>query len=159
MLKRSIQTTLFFSLIVAWSSTAILGQATSEEDSVEIGSRLELFVDDYLIDSMEGVKLRLHTPQAAGKVLVFDQPWEGNISWQLGVFKDGDIYRMYYVGRSDPSYARQAGLEPAETLVPEHPHFFCYAESRDGIHWTRPELGLYEFNGSKKNNILGETLG
>ncbi|MEX2581529.1 MAG: hypothetical protein WD342_20905 [Verrucomicrobiales bacterium] len=30
----------------------------------------------------------------------------------------------------------------------------CYAESSDGIHWQRPELGLVEFKGSKRNNIL-----
>ena len=30
----------------------------------------------------------------------------------------------------------------------------CYAESKDGIHWTRPELGLVEFEGSKRNNIF-----
>jgi len=35
-----------------------------------------------------------------------------------------------------------------------HPAFTCYAESRDGIHWERPELGIVEFNGSKKNNII-----
>lgn len=30
----------------------------------------------------------------------------------------------------------------------------CYAESRDGVHWERPELGLVEFQGSKRNNIF-----
>jgi hypothetical protein len=30
----------------------------------------------------------------------------------------------------------------------------CYAESEDGIHWQRPELGLVEFKGSRANNIL-----
>ena len=35
-----------------------------------------------------------------------------------------------------------------------HPEFACYAESRDGIHWTKPELGQHEFNGSKRNNII-----
>ena len=30
----------------------------------------------------------------------------------------------------------------------------CYAESRDGTHWTRPKLGLVEFEGSKENNII-----
>jgi hypothetical protein len=30
----------------------------------------------------------------------------------------------------------------------------CYAVSRDGIRWEKPELGLVEFNGSKKNNIV-----
>ncbi|MBI5397552.1 MAG: hypothetical protein HZA91_19825 [Verrucomicrobia bacterium] len=29
----------------------------------------------------------------------------------------------------------------------------CYAESTDGVNWIKPDLGLVEFNGSKKNNI------
>ena len=29
-----------------------------------------------------------------------------------------------------------------------------YAQSEDGIHWIKPNLGLEEFNGSKDNNIL-----
>ena len=29
-----------------------------------------------------------------------------------------------------------------------------YAESPDGIHWTKPNLGLAEFQGSRDNNIL-----
>jgi hypothetical protein len=32
--------------------------------------------------------------------------------------------------------------------------FTCYAKSKDGIHWTRTELGIVEFNGSKTNNII-----
>jgi len=32
--------------------------------------------------------------------------------------------------------------------------FICYAQSEDGIKWTKPELGLVEFQGSKKNNIV-----
>jgi hypothetical protein len=35
----------------------------------------------------------------------------------------------------------------------------CYAESKDGIHWTKPELGLFEFNGSKQNNIVWDSEG
>jgi hypothetical protein len=30
----------------------------------------------------------------------------------------------------------------------------CYAESRDGLTWTRPELGLCEYKGSTANNII-----
>lgn len=29
----------------------------------------------------------------------------------------------------------------------------CYAESRDGIHWERPNLGLVEYDSSTDNNI------
>src|SRR5205823_8888527 len=29
----------------------------------------------------------------------------------------------------------------------------CYATSTDGIHWERPNLGLYEWRGSRQNNV------
>jgi len=35
-----------------------------------------------------------------------------------------------------------------------HPIYAAYAESRDGFHWKKPELGLFEHAGSKKNNIV-----
>jgi hypothetical protein len=30
----------------------------------------------------------------------------------------------------------------------------AYAESVDGVTWVKPELGLVEFRGSKKNNLV-----
>jgi hypothetical protein len=35
----------------------------------------------------------------------------------------------------------------------------CYAESNDGIHWHKPDLGLVEFAGSMQNNIILQGLG
>ena len=29
-----------------------------------------------------------------------------------------------------------------------------YCESRDGVHWTKPKLGLHEMDGSKENNVI-----
>src|SRR5206468_4154813 len=29
-----------------------------------------------------------------------------------------------------------------------------YATSRDGVHWVRPNLGIYAFGGSRDNNIV-----
>jgi len=46
----------------------------------DIGSRRELFVDDYLIEEMNGVELRLCQPIRREVVLAHDQPWEGNAS-------------------------------------------------------------------------------
>ena len=127
---------------------------SSTSKPLELGARLELFVDDYLIDSIKDLEIQIHRPQAAGVAISFDQPWEGNVSWPVSVFQDGDIYRMYYLGRSAPEYARESGLKPGETVIPKHPPFLCYAESKDGVHWTKPSLGLIEFNGSKDNNII-----
>ena len=124
-------------------------------DVRDLDSRLELFVDDYLIDSLEGLELKLHTPRRAGKVMVFDRPWEGVTSGSTAVvFQDGDLYRMYYRGSSHAGYAVESLLEPGEVVIPEHPYTACYAESRDGIHWTRPSLGIIEYEGSRDNNIV-----
>ncbi|MBM3774656.1 MAG: hypothetical protein FJW37_05770 [Acidobacteria bacterium] len=121
---------------------------------IDIGSRLELFVDDFLIESLEGVRLVLHPPRPAGKAIAFDQPWEGNTSAYVTVFKDDDRYRMYYRGSAESSYIPRSAVRPGGPLPGAHPEFACYAESRDGIAWTKPSLGLVEFDGSKQNNII-----
>lgn len=122
----------------------LLSQAHAA-DPVAVGTRLELFTDDVLIDSMTGeVTRHLHQPRPEEVVLVTDQPWEGNTSAYYTIFQDGDVYRMYYRGSHYDEQTRQAG----------HPEVTCYAESRDGIHWTKPELGIVEFEGSSANNII-----
>ncbi len=105
---------------------------------VTIDDRLQLFVDRYLIDALAGAELRLHSPQPREVAIPFDRPWEGPVSFYVTVLVDGDTYRAYYRG--------QPGVG--------HPEVTCYAESKDGIVWTKPALGLYEFQGSTENNIL-----
>ena len=113
---------------------------------IVIGSRPELFVDEHLIDRMEGgAALRLHSPQPREIVIVFDRAWEGNTCGVWSVFRDGDIFRMYYRAENYASIGGKA----------THPAFLCYAESTDGIRWRRPVLGQVEFEGSKQNNIVG----
>ncbi|MBN2296258.1 MAG: hypothetical protein JXM70_27760 [Pirellulales bacterium] len=113
---------------------------------IDIGSRLELMIDEHLIESMSGVSLKLHKPTPREVAIVFDAPWEGNMSGYHTVFQDGDRYRMYYK-------AEQLMLRPGE-LTSTHPLFTCYAESKDGIRWVKPRLGIHEFDGSKDNNII-----
>ena len=68
-------------------------------DPLDIGSRLELFVDNYLIEAISGdASLKLHSPQRKEVALVFDQPWEGNTCGYVTVFRDFNCFRMYYRG-------------------------------------------------------------
>lgn len=122
-----------------------LGNRNSE--AINIGSRRELFVDQYLIERLDGVRLELHRPIRREVVFRTDAPWEGNGSAYQSVFRDGDLFRMYYRGGHHPaSKAYEKEKNSWETL--------CLAESRDGIHWTRPELGIVEYQGSTKNNLI-----
>lgn len=117
--------------------------------AVDIGSRRELFLDDHVLESLEGAERRLHHPVAREVVLRADEPWEGNVCAYFTVFPDGKIFRMYYRGlQIDPSSGKRA-----------HEEVVCYAESDDGIHWRKPRLGLVEFDGSKENNIVWDGLG
>ena len=49
------------------------------ESTVAVGSRLELFVDDFIVGELRGkAERRLHHPVPREIVLVTDKPWEGN---------------------------------------------------------------------------------
>jgi len=129
-------------VLVATMLAGAFSQA-AETGLIDVGTRLELFVDDYLIDRLAGTRLNLHKPRPREVVIVHDAPWEGSTSHGHVVFQDGDLYRMYY---------RAAEWDQ---IADDQLHYSaCYAESSDGIHWTKPELRLHEFNGSKQNNIV-----
>lgn len=128
-------------LVALFSSSGLSEQVT------DVGSRRELFVDAYLVDRLSGgATLRLHHPQPREVVMVFDRKWEGNATAYSTVFEDGGRYRMYY---------RAWDLSVSDKGVgPLGPQKACYAESEDGIRWTRKNLGRYEFDGSRENNIV-----
>ena len=102
-----------------------------------ISNRLELFLDNWLIDSSDNIDLKLHEPVRKETIFTFDAPWEGSQSGYITILKDKDEYRMYYRAGGDTSQ-----------------EFFAVALSDDGIYWKRPSVGLFEFNGSKENNII-----
>ncbi len=139
--KRQLPTLIFILSLIS---------AGQGQETVRIGRQWELFVDRYLIDSVKGeIELRLHSPQTKEVVLVHDEPWEGNTCGYHTIFRDGDLYRMYYRGWG---HKNTNGKQL-------HPAVVCYAESRDGINWKKPNLGLVEFNGSKDNNIILSEFG
>jgi hypothetical protein len=114
--------------------------ATGNKDAYEIGARRELFVDDFLIDGQSGnIERRLHHPEPREIALKLDQPWEGETSAYFAMLQDDERVLMYYRGQAGPGSDGQV---------------CCLAESRDGIHFTRVKAGLFEFDGSKDNNIV-----
>lgn len=136
------------SLAAAGGPADAYGDETSTP--IDIGSRRELFVDDFLIQSLTNARLQLQHPQPQEIALTCDEPWEGNTSIYYRIIRDGGKYRMWYQGA-------HWKLDPKDPK-PGHPLFLCYAESTDGIQWVKPNLGLYEFQGSKNNNICYDRI-
>lgn len=124
---------LLFTIFPVWAETSQV---------ISIDSRLELFVNSFLIDQMKSTELRLHEPQIGESVLKFDKPWEGLHCGYVTVVQDGDLYRLYYRGL------------PVSGKDGSNDEVTCYTESHDGIEWTRPNLGLFEVKGTRENNVI-----
>ena len=116
----------------------------SNGDAVEIGTDRQLFVDDFWVDEARGVERRLHQPTKREVAIPSDKPWEGGGVYYSLVTRDGGKYRMWY--RCDP-HGKGEDYKDSNAVT-------AYAESDDGIHWEKPDLGLIEFEGSKHNNLI-----
>ncbi len=139
-----------FPLPYCFLLTAGLFQVHAAEPA-DIGDRRELFVDAFLIQELTGdADRRLHHPVPREVAVRHDAPWEGAGSGYHTVIRDGDLYRMYHRGS-------KLGVKNGKLTIGAQ--VYCYVESRDGIHWTKPNLGLHEHNGSKDNNIILAGLG
>lgn len=110
--------------------------------TVIIGNRRELFVDDWLIEEMLGARMQLQKPERREVAFCMDAPWEDCVAFPDRVLPWNGGWRLYY----------RAGI--LDWNREEDTYVFALAESRDGIAFTRPELGVCEFQGANRNNIL-----
>lgn len=102
---------------------------------------LILLVDDHYVLYRSGTKRVLHplTRYEKKPILAVDRPWETTVAY-CSVFRNPDTgkYQLWY-----------QAWNPDEVQC-----FLCYAESTDGVHWAKPNLGLFEYKGIKETNIL-----
>lgn len=120
-------------------------QAGDAEEIRDIGSRRELFVDHYLIERLTDTRLKLHEPRLArsGKT---PRP-SGHYTT---VMKDGDLFRQYYRGdKKAGTHWRKDGWD-----VYHLGEVTLYAESRDGLNWIEPDLGLHTVERYPNGNVM-----
>lgn len=117
---------------------------TAQESTplLELASQRQLFVDSWLIDDLANVGLMLHSPIDEGPVVHFDRPWEGPFCGYCTVIKDGELFRLYYRGRPDKGADGDIG------------EVTCYAESRDGLTWTKPSVNQFVVKEQAENNVI-----
>ena len=112
-------------------------------DCATLDHRRRLFVDMADIEGQENVQRVFHQAEkhGSGPVLKQEASWERNGGMTAAVIFDAEeqVFKAWYM---------------AGHYAEGHEHVQCLAISHDGICWERPNLGLHEALGSKKNNIV-----
>lgn len=127
-------------------------------NTTDVGSTPQLFLDDHVVERMDGVQRQYHRPvrEPDNPLVEADQPWEqgGNGVYLYGgtvLYDEEDqIFKLWYrtsVVSEDPTGRR-------DHIEGEEAYKACYATSKDGVHWEKPDLGLHELDGSTHNNVL-----
>ena len=118
--------------------------AAMAQEVYPLGSDRELFCDETMIASMSGCEILVHQPVPQEVAITCDKPWEGNSCnyWTILYDDQAKIYRAYAQGWTAGNGVQQ-----------EHRLVIITFESEDGIHWKRPNLGQFEWEGSNQNNI------
>jgi len=122
-----------------------------------------LLLDSRIIETVENAKLTLgktakskHNP-----LMAEDKPWEkrfDNLYANVIYDEDDKLYKCWYSPFIVDHSAKGMTLDQRREARYRPPRgremAICYAASKDGIRWEKPELGLVEFEGSKQNNIV-----
>ncbi len=109
---------------------------------MDVGNRKQLFIDHRFVGEARDVELTVNPPvKLPGPVLRGEHHWESfSIGWSC-VLEDEGAFKLWYAASDRDQWAGGRW-------------HLCYAMSEDGRTWEKPELGLVEYDGSKRNNIV-----
>ena len=139
------------SFAVAVAFFALLPAATqlpAAEFDESAGVTLFAF-DSASIPYSQNLRLEMRSPSrhAGNPVLQRGQPGTPDafgVQFYGSVIREGGKFRMWYVAFDDDT----------ENKVASARWRAAYAESEDGFHWVKPNLGLVEYRGNKNNNLI-----
>ncbi len=133
---------------LAWPHAQAAGQAAGRVFDEAASVALFAF-DQVAIPFSQNLRLQMRTPQRHPDNPVLQRGKPGTpdamgVQFYGSVIREGGKYRMWYVAFDDDAANKVASARwrPA------------YAESRDGLHWIKPDLGLVEYGGNKHNNLV-----
>ena len=134
-------------IIVSTAWCPLPAEPPNEANTIVLSTEAkQLFLDDYAIDELSGVRRTMHQVRKwpGNPVLRPEHPWEQNRIatrdaplWNPAE-RRWEYYYFAHANKSDDEGRRS---------------YTCLAVSKDGLKWEKPIVGLYEYQGSKKNNI------
>ena len=127
----------FLFLVITGVQSVVAGEP------IRLSAGPHLFVDEYLIEESNSLVRTTHQPERRLKPVISGGPerWHEQVHGPcLGYDRGKQLFRMWYhvknPGKGGPYQS------------------YAYAESKDGLQWHRPKLGLIDIDGSKDNNLF-----
>jgi hypothetical protein len=158
----------FFVIMAFTFGAPLAGALTNEPQSPDIKRNRFLLLDDRIIENTENAKLTIGRVQKDKRNPLFeeDKPWEkrfDNLYANVLYDEQEKIYKCWYSPFIVDYSAKAMTLQERNTKPyeghSEREMAICYATSKDGIKWVKPELGLVEYQGTKATNILWRGTG
>ena len=126
-----------------------------------------LLLDSRIVKSSKNARLVPGTvsKDPANPLFGADRPWEPrfdnmypNVLWD----EQERIYKCWYcpfivderTSKTVPEKRRPEATDYMAARPAGREEAILYATSRDGVEWVKPELGIVEFEGSSRNNIV-----
>ena len=130
-----------------------------------LNRRKYLVLDSRIIDATEDVALRVgtSTKHPANPLFGEDKPWElryDNLYPNAIFDEDNQLFKCWYnpfivdTATAGTPPEQRASIAYTKVQNQRREMGLCYAASRDGISWEKPNLGLVEYEGSKENNLV-----
>lgn len=98
-----------------------------------------------------GVRITVEKARKSTPWLRADQPWEKRIGGYATVIHENGKYRVWYTATLTAEAKKQVRGPDLDDNGPEW--LLAYAESTDGVHWTKPVMDTYRVNGRPTNLI------
>jgi hypothetical protein len=111
-------------LILSVCFSSMLIAVSRGAEPLDIGSGRQLFLDDFISERIDGLERVMHQPVKRGAVIKPDQPWETSLQTRCSPAwgEERKRFNLWLITSTNiPGFAGTS-----------------YAESKDGVHWTKP---------------------
>ena len=98
-------------------------------------------------ETPRGVRLEVQRPRIEAEPMVeMEKPWETGYTLHITILQDEGRYRLYYTCYNE--------LPDDPKAMNPFSYFLCYAESDNGVEWTKPTIGTINWRGTTENNVV-----
>ncbi len=146
MLRRVVVRAAALAVALTAGRVMVVGAQADDGQVYELGLAKHVLIDDVMIERHHNLTFTQNPPTRMERALWQTEPWEAaDIGAYHSVARDNGLFRMWYDPMEVTFY--QEG-KPDDWVG-----YAGYAESTDGVHWTKPRLNVVDYKGSTDNNL------